>query len=790
MADHLSCDSNGSTCCGRNSQAAEGVGADVAIDPVCGMSVAVGAGKPHFTYKDEVYLFCNPGCRDRFEADPWFYLSGSSKRKPAPSNEDALYTCPMDPEIVQEGAGTCPICGMALEPMHGGSDETNHELIDFTRRFWISAAAAIPLLILTMGPMLGFPIRLWLGEKVSLYLELVLSAPVVLWAAAPFFQRGWASLKSGHYNMWTLIMLGVGAGFLYSSVAVFFPGLLPELVYGPSGHPPVYFEASVVIVTLIFAGQLMELKAREKTGDAIRALMNLAPKTARRITPDGDEYEAPLENILVDDTLRILPGDIIPVDGVVLKGRSSVDESLLSGEAVPVEKTPDSPVTGGTVNTTGSFVMRAAAVGQETVLARIVDMVSAAQRSRAPIQNLVDRVAAYFVPTVVCVAVVAFGLWWLLGPEPAFVLGVVSAVSVLVIACPCALGLATPMSIMTATGRGAQAGVLIKEAGALEQFASTDTLVLDKTGTLTEGRPVLTDLLSFSGSTEADLLKKAASVELGSEHPLGAAIVTAARERGMDLEPVSNLEAIPGKGIVGGSAQGSIALGNAVLMTELGVDIGSAGSAVEKLETLARTPIYVSEEGRLIGLLAVADPIKKNAAATVKALQREGIRLIIATGDTQRTADAVARQLGIDQVRAALLPEDKKKLIDALKAEGATVAMAGDGINDAPALAGAHVGIAMATGADVAVESAGMTILGADLDGLLRARRLASASARNIRQNLVFAFAYNAAGVPIAAGLLYPLTGMLLSPMLAAAAMSLSSVSVIANALRLRRLAL
>lgn len=776
-------------CCDSHEGQAPDSGA-VAIDPVCGMTVKLGAGKPSLAYKGKDYHFCSQKCHDRFDADPYFFLSGNNRRKPKKAAANALFTCPMDPEIIQEGPGTCPICGMALEPMSGTSDEPNHELIDFTRRLWVSALAAVPLLLLTMGPMVGLPIRDLLGETTSVIIEFLLATPVVLWAAAPFFQRGWTSLKTRNFNMWTLIMLGVGAGYLYSTVATFFPGLFPDTIRSDSGHVPVYFEASVVIVALIFVGQVLELRAREKTGDAIRALMDLAPKTARRITPEGDEYDAPLENVLSGDKLRVRPGDSVPVDGEVLDGRSSVDESLITGEPLPVEKEAGDTVTGGTINKNGTLVIKAVKVGDETVLAQIVDMVAAAQRSRAPIQGLADRVASYFVPAVVAIAAIAFALWWAVGPEPAFTHAVVAAVSVLVIACPCALGLATPMSIMTATGRGAQAGVLIKEAAALERMAKVDTLVVDKTGTLTEGRPVLSDVVSLGDANETDLLTLAASLEAGSEHPLAEAIVGGAEERGIKAEKIEDFEAITGKGVIGRLKNEPVALGNAALMANLGVNTSGAGNAPSELSDAGKTVMFLAQGGALIGLVAVADRIKPNAAEAIRALKAEGFHVVMATGDTERTAKAVAAEIGIDEVRAGVLPEGKQALVDELHAAGRSVAMAGDGVNDAPALAAADVGIAMGTGADVAVESAGITLLHGDLDGIFKARRLAKATLANIRQNLFFAFIYNSLGVPIAAGALFPLTGMLLSPMFAAAAMSLSSVSVIANALRMRRLKL
>jgi Cu+-exporting ATPase len=762
--------------------------ADTAIDPVCGMTVQLGKGKASLTYRDEDYHFCSPKCHDQFEADPYFYLSGNNKKKKNPVPENTLFTCPMDPEIIQEGPGTCPVCGMALEPMSGVSDEPNHELIDFTHRLWVSVIAAIPLLLLTMGPMIGLPVREWIGEQLTVYVEFLLATPVVLWAAWPFFHRGWTSLKTGNYNMWTLIMLGVGAAYSYSLVATFLPGLFPAQFQANGGHVPVYYEAAVVIVALVFVGQVLELRARERTGDAIRALLDLAPKTARRITPDGDEYDVPLENIISGDRVRVRPGESVPVDAVVLEGHSSVDESLITGEPVPIEKLKDDRVTGGTLNKNGTLVIEAKNVGDETMLARIVEMVSSAQRSRAPIQGLADKVAGWFVPTVIAIAVFAFAIWLLVGPEPAFVFAIVSAVSVLIIACPCALGLATPMSIMTATGRGAQIGVLIRDAEALERMANVDTLIVDKTGTLTEGKPKLTDVLTFGKLNEDDILTLAATLEIGSEHPLAEAIATGAQDRGMTLEKATNFEAFTGKGVAGIVGKKKVALGNQAMMQILNVDVSSVQSDADDLRTFGKTAMFIAVDGNLAGIVAVSDPIKETSASAIKALHEAGLKIIMATGDNERTANAVAAELGIDEVRAGVLPEDKKALVDDLHKKGHKVAMAGDGVNDAPALAAADVGIAMGTGADVAVESAGITLLKGDLMGIIRARKLAQATLRNIKQNLFFAFIYNSAGVPIAAGILYPLTGTLLSPMIAAAAMSLSSVSVIGNALRLRRI--
>ncbi|KQS98289.1 haloacid dehalogenase [Rhizobium sp. Leaf453] len=761
-----------------------------AIDPVCGMTVKLNAGKPSLDYNGTTYHFCSQRCHDRFGADPWFFLSGHARNKPKVVRKATQYTCPMDPEIVRDSPGACPICGMALEPMGAPVDGPNHELLDFTRRFWVSLACAVPLVILSMGPMLGLPIREWIGGRVSSWLELLLATPVVLWAAKPFFHRGWVSVRTGHYNMWTLIMLGVGAAYLYSVVATGFPHLFPTELGGHHGDVAVYFEAATVIVALVFLGQILELRARARTGDAIRALMNLAPKTARRIQPDRTEQDAPLENILSGDFVRVRPGEAVPVDGIVLEGRSSVDESLISGEPVPVEKATGSRVTGGTINRNGTLVVRADRVGSDSVLSQIVNMVAAAQRSRAPIQKLADRVSGWFVPAVVIIAVMSFFAWLILGPDPSFIYGLVAAVSVLIIACPCALGLATPISIMTATGRGAQSGVLVREAAALERLAAVDTLIVDKTGTLTEGKPRLTEVLVHPDFPENRLLMLAASLERASEHPLAEAIVAGAEARGVVLMPVTDFEATNGKGVAGRVHGDRVLAGNVVMMMNAGIDTTVFADHAEGLRRNGRTALYVAVNGQPAGLLALTDQVKLNAVEAIRGLRADGIRVIMATGDNAVTAAAVAQALGIGEVTADQLPESKKALVERLRAEGRIVAMAGDGVNDAPALAAADVGIAMGTGADVALESAGMTLLKGDLSGIVRARVLSKATLSNIRQNLLFAFGYNAIGVPVAAGLLYPVTGSLLSPMLAAAAMSLSSVSVVANALRLKRLKL
>jgi Cu+-exporting ATPase len=762
-------------------------GAKTATDPVCGMQVEMREDARSREYGGETYWFCSEGCETKFGVDPYFYASGNAQKTSQKAQPGTQYTCPMHPEIIRDEPGSCPICGMALEPMVP-SDEPSEELTDFTRRMWISATAAVPLVILTMGELVGLPVRDWLGHQLAVYIEFVLATPIVLWAARPFFRRGVDSFRSLSPNMWTLISLGVGAAYAYSLVATFAPGLFPEQ-YRMGEGVGTYFEAAVVIIALIFVGQVLELRARERTGDAIRALMDLAPKTARRILPDGSEYNAPLENIVEGDLLRVRPGDSMPVDGEVVEGHTSVDESMITGEPVPVEKAEGDRVTGGTINKNGSLAIRATQVGADTVLAQIVDMVAGARRSRAPIQGLADRVSAIFVPTVVAVAIAAFFAWLAFGPEPVLAFAIASAVSVLIIACPCALGLATPISITTAAGRGAQAGVLIKDAEALERMARVDTVIVDKTGTLTEGKPTLTDVVALQGD-EAEVLGLAAALERGSEHPLAEAIVAGARDRGLSPGSAADFEAVTGKGVRGTVDGRNVALGNPAMMRDLGLETGEAEARADTLRTDGKTAMFVAVDGALAGIVAVADPIKQSTEGAIRDLHALGLTIIMATGDNQRTAEAVARQLGIDEVRAGVLPEDKQKLVEELRAKGASVAMAGDGVNDAPALAAADVGIAMSTGADVAVESAGITLMRGDLVGLVRARKLAKATLRNIRQNLFFAFAYNAAGVPIAAGILYPVIGLLLLPMIAAAAMSLSSVSVISNALRLRRVKL
>lgn len=757
-----------------------------ASDPVCRMAVARATARHVAKHQGERFYFCSDRCQEKFEAEPAAFLDGRTSPEPMPAGTQ--FTCPMHPEIIQDGPGDCPICGMALEPMGvpTGDVGPNPELIDFTRRFWIGAVLTIPILLLTMGPLVGFPIRQWLGEGVAAWAEFVLATPVILWSGLPFFVRGWKSVVSGNLNMFTLIAMGVGAAFAFSVVATAVPEIFPDGFKDAEGHVGVYYEAAAVIVVLVLLGQMLELRARERTGGAIRALLDLAPKTAQIIRPDGSDEEIPLEDVQVGQHLRVRPGDKVPVDGEVIEGRSSIDESMLTGEPVPVEKAQGDSVTGATINGSGSLVIEARRVGADTVLSQIVDMVAKAQRSRAPIQKLADQVAGYFVPAVILVAIVAFVVWSVWGPTPAMAYALVSAVTVLIIACPCALGLATPMSIMTATGRGAQAGVLIKNAEALERFAKVDTLIVDKTGTLTVGKPKLTAVLPEEGEDEAELLSIAASLERGSEHPLAEAIVAGAQDRGIVLSKAQEFEAITGKGVTGKVAGKRVALGNARLVADLGLDGKSAAEVANRRRDRGETVMFVVVEGRIAGLVSVADPIKDTTPEALKLLHAEGLRIVMVTGDNERTARAVASRLGIDEVRADVLPEDKARIVKEFQDNGVRVAMAGDGVNDAPALAQADVGIAMGTGADVAIESAGFTLIKGDLTAIVRARRLADATMRNIKQNLFFAFVYNAAGVPIAAGVLYPFFGILLSPVIAAAAMSLSSVSVVGNALRLR----
>ncbi len=702
-----------------------------------------------------------------------------------------VYTCPMHPQVRRTHSGSCPICGMGLELESATMVEEgpNPELVDFTRRLWIGAALSIPLLILTMGPFVGLSgVREIFGERATLWIELVLGTPVVLWSGWPFLVRGWNSFRTMNLNMFSLIAMGVMAAWTFSVVAVLFPGIFPDGFRDPEGHVGVYFEAAAVIVTLVLLGQVMELRAREGTGKAIRALLDMAAKTARVIRDDGTEEEIPLEHVGVGDRIRVRPGDKVPVDGVVVDGRSSIDESMITGEPVPVEKVSGDPVTGATINGTGSLIMEATRVGADTMLSQIVEMVANAQRSRAPIQKYADKVSGYFVPAVIAIAVLAFLGWAFWGPEPALSYALIAAVAVLIIACPCALGLATPMSIMTATGRGAQAGVLIKNAEALERFEKVDTLIVDKTGTLTEGKPRLVAVVAENGHDETEVLRLAASLERGSEHPLAEAIVRGAEERGVEMAAAGDFEAVTGKGVKGTVDGRAVALGNLAMIRELGLEAGGLTEKANGRRDEGETVMFVVIDNGVAGLVCVADPVKETTPDALKALHELGFRIIMATGDNERTAKAVAARLGIDEIRADVLPEDKARIIQELQQQGRKVAMAGDGVNDAPALAQADVGIAMGTGADVAIESAGFTLVKGNLDGIVRARRLAHGTMRNIRQNLFFALIYNTLGVPVAAGVLFPFFGILISPMFAAFAMSASSISVVVNSLRLRQL--
>ncbi len=711
---------------------------------------------------------------------------------PALQPTKTQYTCPMHPEVVRDEPGECPECGMALEPMTVTLEEApNPELVDMTRRFWVSLVLTVPVFVMAMAEFIpGRPLDGVASERVRDWLQLAFATPVVLWGGKPFFVRGWKSVVSRSLNMFTLIAMGTGVAYLYSVVAVIAPGLFPDAFRAADGSVAVYFEAAAVIITLVLLGQVLELKARGRTSQALRALLGLSPKTARIVRADGTEEDIPLERVHPGDRLRVRPGEKVPVDGDVVEGTSSIDESMITGEPIPVEKGAGDRVTGGTVNGTGTFVMQAERVGADTLLAQIVQMVSEAQRSRAPIQRLADVVAGYFVPAVVLVAVVTFVVWALVGPEPPMAYALINAVAVLIIACPCALGLATPMSIMVGTGRGATAGVLIKNAEALETLEKVDTLVVDKTGTLTEGKPKLTRVVPAEGADEAEILRLAASLERASEHPLAAAIVAGAAERGLAPEEVSGFESMTGKGVTGQVGGRRVGLGNQKFMSELGLDCGGLKEVAEDLREKGETVVFLALDGRPAGLLGVADPIKDSTPEAIRLLQDDEVRIVMLTGDNRTTAQAVARQLALDDIVAEVLPEQKNEIVKRLQGEGRMVAMAGDGINDAPALAQAHVGIAMGTGTDVAMESAGVTLVKGDLRGIARARRLSRGTMRNIRQNLFWAFIYNSLGVPIAAGVLYPVFGLLLNPMIAAAAMSFSSVSVIGNALRLRKLAL
>ena len=763
----------------HHDNAAEGV-----IDPVCGMTVDPHTAKHRADYQGHTYCFCSAGCRTKFAADPQKYL-GARQAETVP--EGTIYTCPMHSQIRQVGPGSCPICGMALEPEIAGTEVgPNPELVDMTRRFWIGLVLSLPVVALEMGGHLT-NLHMLLGKNLSNWIQFVLATPVVLWAGWPFFVRGWQSLLTRNLNMFTLIAMGTGVAWLYSAVAVLMPNLFPAAFRDAEGTVAVYFEAAAVITVLVLLGQVLELRAREATSGAIRALLDLAPKTARRVKGDGNDEEVSLDTIQVGDRLRVRPGDKVPVDGVVLEGRSALDESMVTGESMPVTKEKDARVIGGTINKFGSFVMRADKIGRDTLLSRIVQMVASAQRSRAPIQRLADQVSAWFVPTVIAVALIAFAAWAAFGPEPRFAFGLVAAVSVLIIACPCALGLATPMSIMVGVGRGAQAGVLIKNAEALERMEKIDTLVIDKTGTLTEGKPKVVAVKPAPGFDETQVLRLAASVERGSEHPLAAAIVAAAAERKLELLPVRDFDSPVGKGVTGIIEDKRLVLGNARFLAELNIDTSALSAEAERLRGDGATAIFLAVTGKPAGVIAIADPVKATTPDALRALAAEGIRVVMLTGDNRTTAQAVARRLGIAEVEAEVLPDQKSAIVEKLHRESRAVAMAGDGVNDAPALAAAEVGIAMGTGADVAIESASITLLKGDLTGIVKARALSLAVMRNIRQNLFFAFIYNAVGVPVAAGALYPIFGVLLSPIIAAAAMALSSVSVVGNALRLRR---
>jgi P-type Cu+ transporter len=801
------------------------------VDPVCGMTVDPDSAAGSYEYEGSTYYFCNKSCLNRFRQSPESFVGGGARpekenrdeadeaaagsnvytcpmhpevRQEAPGScpkcgmaleplkveapkEKVEYTCPMHPEIVRDRPGNCPICGMALEPRTVTAAEDNTELVDMKRRFRTSVALTLPLLVIAMGEMFDLHLGRFVSARTLSWVELALASPVVLWGGWPFFVRGWQSIVNRSLNMFTLIALGVGVAYAYSLVAVLVPDLFPASFRDMGGRVPVYFEPAAVIVTLVLLGQVLELKARSRTGAAIRALLGLAPKTARRVREDGAEGDVPLDEVRPGDLLRVRPGEKVPVDGEVVEGASSVDESMVTGEAIPVEKRPGDRVVGATVNATGTFVMRAERVGADTLLSRIVQMVAEAQRSRAPIQKLADRVAAYFVPAVLVIAIITFIVWSLKGPEPRMAYALINAVAVLIIACPCALGLATPMSIMVAMGKGAQVGVLFKNAEAVEVLRKVDTLVVDKTGTLTEGKPKLVSVVPAEGLDERTLLRLAASLERGSEHPLAAAVVAGAEERGVELTAVESFASVTGKGVTGRVEGHAVGLGSLRLLEELSVIPGEFAAEAEALRGDGQTVMFVAVDGRVAGLLGVSDPVKQTSGEAIRQLHEEGIRVCMLTGDNRTTAEAVAKKLGIDEVLAEVLPDQKVEVVRRFQQEGRVVAMAGDGINDAPALARAQVGIAMGTGTDVAIESAGVTLVKGDLRGIVRARRLSRATIGNIKQNLFFAFVYNALGVPVAAGVLYPFFGLLLSPMIAAAAMSLSSVSVIGNALRLRR---
>jgi len=774
------------------------------VDPVCGMTFARADAAGKSDFNGQTYFFCSQHCMERFQADPSRFVASRhdshgveemrdrNVSKPASAAQTGIdYTCPMHPEIVRSQSGACPICGMALEPREVTGEEVNPELVDMTRRFWTSVALTVPILMFMISELIpGDPLLHAFGVRVSQWVQFALATPVVIWGGWPFFQRAAASIRNRSLNMFTLIGLGTGSAYFYSVFALLFPGAIPASFRDMSGQIALYFEPAAVITTLVLLGQVLELRARSRTSSAIKALLGLAPKTARVIKPDGTEQDVAVEQIAIGDRIRVRPGEKVPVDGEVLEGKSSVDESMITGEPIPVEKSSGTKVTGGTVNATGTFVFRAERVGADTILSQIVRMVSEAQRTRAPIQRLADRVSGWFVPAVVLIAIATFVGWSVLGPEPKMAHALVNAVAVLIIACPCALGLATPMSIMVGTGRGAQAGVLIRNAEALETLEKVDTVIVDKTGTLTEGKPRVVTLSVAPGFGETTVLKLVASLERASEHPLAGAIVQSAEQRSLTLLPVSEFESLTGKGVTGVVDGRRVAAGNAALMQALSIDLMSLEPDAERLSSEGQTVMFITVDGRLAGLLGVADPIKPSTKEAIDLLHAAGVRITMLTGDNRKTAEAVARKLGIDDVKAEVLPDQKLDVVRGLKARGGKVAMAGDGVNDAPALAEADVGIAMGTGTDVAMESAGVTLMSGDLRGVARARRLSQATMGNIRQNLFFAFVYNSIGVPIAAGILYPFFGLVLSPMIASAAMTFSSASVIANALRLREVQL
>jgi len=750
------------------------------------MHVDAEAGGPRSEHGGRTYHFCSEHCRARFDADPEAYLHPVEPAQPHDRSATVEHTCPMHPEIRQAGPGACPICGMALEPVTVTAETgPSPELVDMTRRFWVAVALSVPVVLLEMGGHLVPGVQDVVPPRLSTWLQLVLATPVVLWAGRPFFVRGWASVRTRNLNMFTLIAMGTGVAWVFSVVATLAPGIFPGS-FRMDGTVDVYFEAAAVITTLVLLGQVLELRARERTSGAIRALLDLTPKTARRLAADGTESDVTLDLVQIGDRLRVRPGETVPVDGTVEDGRSSLDESLVTGESMPVTRSVGDPLIGGTLNQSGSLVMRADKVGRDTMLARIVQMVADAQRSRAPIQRTADRVAAWFVPAVIAVAAVAFAVWATVGPEPRLAHALVVAVAVLIIACPCALGLATPVSVMVGVGRGASGGVLIKEAQALELMEKVDTVVVDKTGTLTEGRPSVTRVVPTGGYSEHDLLRLAAAVERASEHPLGRAVNQAAEHAGLHVPDVSDFDAPAGRGVSGTVEGHRVVLGSAAFLADHGLDVSGSSTEADRLRAEGATAVLVGVDGQAVGVLAIADPVRSTTPDALRALRADGIEVVMLTGDNRVTAQAVGRHLGIDRVEADVLPDRKSEVVSRLRAEGRVVAMAGDGVNDAPALAAADVGLAMSSGTDVAMESAGVTLLQGDLTGIARARRLSRATMRNIRQNLVFAFVYNVAGIPIAAGVLYPAFGWLLSPIVAAAAMALSSVSVISNALRLR----